>query len=354
MHHKAFLFRNAAEGIMRIWKIPAPKQLVTEERDESVQTPTQAKVKVTNVLLSPSELRIWRGSVKPAYPVVPGRFAVGVVSEAGEGCVSVEKNTRVYIHDTVPCGTCEQCLAGHGESCAAMQAAGIDREGYLRDFAVTEEADLSPLPPSVSDTDALFVGIISLCEAVIDRLDAPKGTHIAVFGAGEIGNILCQLLIYHQAVPILIDPDEARLSAAAACGIYYTLKADEELLSNIARITGGRMAAHSVFTSYNPMPADIPYEATAAGGTVVYTGFGFPAAKASLKPALDRRLTLTTVTNDFSNSAAAINLLVNKAVNLAPFGLETYPVAEAEQLFAARAEELAAGKNVKCCVLNLM
>ena len=102
------------------------------------------------------------------------------------------------------------------------------------------------------------------------------------------------------------------------------------------------------------MPADIPYEATAAGGTVVYTGFGFPAAKASLKPALDRRLTLTTVTNDFSNSAAAINLLVNKAVNLAPFGLETYPVAEAEQLFAARAEELAAGKNVKCCVLNLM
>lgn len=77
----------------------------------------------------------------------------------------------------------------------------------------------------------------------------------------------------------------------------------------------------------------------------MYTGFGFPAAKASLKPALDRRLTLTTVTNDFSNSAAAINLLVNKAVNLAPFGLETYPVAEAEQLFAAARKNLPQAKT---------
>ena len=339
---------------MKIWKIPSPKSLVTEERDESLQTPTQAKVKVTNVLLTPSELRVWRGTVKPQYPVVPGRFAVGVVSEAGEGCVSVEKNTRVYIRDTAPCGACAACLAGHPENCENVQAAGIDREGYLRDFAVAEEADLSPLPPAVSDKDALFVGILSLCEAVIDRLDAPKGTHIAVFGAGEIGNLLCQLLIYHQAVPILIDADEERLAAAASCGVYYTLKADEEMLAGISRITGGRMAAHSVFTSYNPLPADIPYEATATGGTVVYTGFGFPAAKASLKPALDRRLTLTTVTNDFSNSAAAINLLVNKAVNLAPLATETFPAAEAEQLFADRAEELAAGKNVKCCVIDMM
>ncbi len=354
MHHKVFPHGRAEEKIMRIWKIPSPKTLASEERPEAVQTPTQAKVKVTNVLLSPYDLRIWRGSVRPNYPVIPCRFAVGVVSEAGENCISVEKNTRVYIHDTVPCGKCEACCAGRGENCSDRQAAGTDREGYLRDFAVTEEANLSALPPSVSDTDALFVGIVSLCEAVIDRLDAPKGTHIAVFGGGEIGNILCQLLIYHQQVPILIDTDEERLSVAAGCGIYYTLKADEELSANVSRITGGHMAAHSVFTSYNPMPADLPYETTAVGGTVVYTGFGFPSAKASLKPALDRRLTLTTVTNDFSNNAAAINLLVNKAVNLAPLGLEIFPVAEAEQLFSSRAEELAAGKNVKCCVINLM
>ena len=339
---------------MQIWKIPSPKSLVREEGVETLETPTQAKIRITNVLLTPSDLRVWRGSVKPQYPVVPCRFAVGIVGEAGADCLSVEKNTRVYLRDSLPCGQCEQCLSGHGENCLHMQTAGMDREGFLRDFAVAEESALCALPPSVSDTDALFVGVVSLCEAVIDRLNAPKGSHIAVFGAGEIGNLLCQLLIYHQAVPILIDSDEKRLSAAAACGIYYTLPADEQLLPSIARLTGGRMAACSVYTSYNTMPADLPYEATSVGGTVVYTGYGFPSTKASLKPALDRRLTLTAVTDSYNNCTAAINLLVNKALNLAPIAPEVFSAAEAEQLFASRAEEMAEGKNVKCCARNLL
>ena len=339
---------------MKTWKILSPKSMAVEERPESVQTATQAKVKVTNALLTPFDLRVYRGTIKPGYPIVPCRFAVGVVSEAGEGCLSVEKNTRVYMRDLIPCGECNHCIADRSEQCRRMLAAGTDCEGFLRDFAVAEESNLCPLPPSVSDTDALFVGIVSLCEEVIDRLDVPKGTHVAVFGAGEVGNILCQLLIYHQAVPILIDTDEERLAVAASCGIYYTFKADEALAKNISRITGGHMAACSVYIGYGSLPVDAPYEVTSIGGTVVYTGFGFATAKAALKTALDRRLTLTTITNDYSNYAAAINLLVNKAVNLAPLKIETFPVAQAEELFAERAEELAGGKNVRCCVLNLM
>lgn len=338
---------------MKIWKVLAPGTIAAEERPDNIQTATQAKVKVTKLLLSAADMRVFGGGA-PSYPVIPGRYAVGIVSEAGAECVSVEKNTHVYLNDMAPCGQCEQCIAGKPENCVRVHVAGTDCDGYLRDFIVTDESNLSPLPPSVSDEEALFIGIVSMCEAVIDRLNVSKGMHVAVFGAGEIGNILSQLLIYHQAVPILIDEDEEKLKAAAGCGIYYTFKADETLGENIARITGGRMAAGSVFNSYSPLAPELPFMATTAGGTVVYTGFGFPERTVQLKAAQDKRLTLTTVTNDYTNNETAINLLVNKAVNLAPFLQRKNNVANLEQVFTEEEKHMQAFGYARCSVIDML
>lgn len=189
---------------------------------------------------------------------------------------------------------------------------------------------------------------------MIDRLNVAKGTHVAVLGAGEIGNILSQLLIYHQAVPILIDSDEEKLAVAAQCGVYYTVKADETMEENIARITGGRLAAGSVYSSFCGLAPDLPFGITAAGGIVVYTGYGFPEISAQLKTALDKHLTLTSVSNDRSGDAAAINLLVNKAVNLAPLNPQKYPASKLAEIFRGEAEKAEAGKRTQCCIINML
>lgn len=339
---------------MKIWKVLSPGVLAEEEKPESIQTPTQAKVKVTRLLLSPAEVRVFDGSAGVAYPVVPGRFAVGVVSETGEGCLSVEKNTRVYIRDVAPCGRCEQCVTGRPENCTHLVAAGEGRDGALRDFLVADESVLSPLPPSVPDDKALFIGIVSMCEAVVDGLNAAKGMHIAVFGADAVGTLLCQLLIYRQAVPILIDADEELLKRAQGCGVYYTVKADEGLEEHVARITGGRMAAGSVYTSYCPVPPETAFATTAAGGTVVYTGLGFPPVSVPMKAAQDKRLTLTTISNDYSNCAAAINLLVNNAVDPAPLIAAHRPAAEIADALAEGAKLQKEGGRVPCTVIDLL
>lgn len=338
---------------MKTWKILSPKVLTEEERPDNITAETQAKVKVTQVLLTGAELSAYLGHPKPKYPVVPGRYAVGVVGETGAGC-SVEKNERVYFRDCSPCGACAACLRGDPDNCAEPRMAGWNIDGYMRDFVVAEESALTPLPPSVPDDEALFIGILSLCEAVIDRLDIAKGTHIAVLGAGEIGNILSQLLIYHQAVPILIDTDEEKLATAALCGIYYTVKADESMAENIARITGGRLAAGSVYSVFCGLSPDLPFGITAAGGIVVYTGYVFPEISAQLKTALDKHLTITSVVNDRTGDAAAINLLVNKAVNLAPLKLEKFPAAKLAEIFKEEAEQAEAGRRTRCCIVNML
>ena len=260
---------------MKVWKLLSPKVIAEEERPDSIASPTQAKVKIAKVLIAYPEIRAYTGAAGIRYPRVPGMYAIGVVVEAGEGCVKVEKNTRVFLDGVAPCGECAECKKGNKDGCLSPQIAGINKDGFLRDFIVAEEADLSPLPPSVSDDCALYTGLISLCEDIAGTLDAAKGTHVAVIGAGETGNILAQLLIYHQAVPILIDSDEERLAAAAACGVYYTLKADENLLAGVSEITGGRMAEGCVYTSFNGLSPDLPFDLAAPCGKVIYAGMEF-------------------------------------------------------------------------------
>lgn len=339
---------------MKIWKIISPNILTTEDRPDNISADTQAKVKVTKVLFSENEVRAYRGIPKPKYPLVPGRFAVGVVAEAGKGCTFAQKNMRVYIRDVLPCGECARCRAGDGENCSSMRAAGTAADGYLRDFVVTDESNLAPLPLSVSDDAALFIGILSLCESVIDRLRVGKGEHIAVIGGREIGNILSQLLIYHQAVPIFIESDEEALAQAAKCGIYYTVQAGGKMQEEVNRITGGRLVSASVFCSNDAVSPELPFALTAADGTVIYTGFRFPEYSIALKPALDKRLTLTTVTNDYANNATAINRIVNKAVNLAPFLSQRRPVAEVAALFAEEAKKAEKGERVPYTVIDMI
>lgn len=86
---------------MKTWKILSPKVLTEEERPDNITADTQAKVKVTQVLFTGTELSAYLGHPKPKYPLIPGRFAVGVVGETGAAC-TVEKNERVYTAIVLP------------------------------------------------------------------------------------------------------------------------------------------------------------------------------------------------------------------------------------------------------------
>ena len=339
---------------MKVWKLLSPKVIAEEERPDNIASPTQAKVKITKVLLAYPEIRAYTGAAGIRYPRVPGMYAVGIVAETGGECVTVEKNTRVFLNGIAPCGECAECRKGNGAECLSPKVAGIDRDGFLRDFIVTEESALTPLPPSVKDDAALYAGILSLCENISDKLDVPKGTHVAVIGAGETGNILSQLLIYRQAVPILIDTDEERLAKAAAGGLYYTLKADEMLISGLSEITGGRMAEGCVYTSFNDISPDLSFDITAPRGKVIFAGMEFPEISVHLKKALSKKLTVTGVTNDYEQSAAAINLLVNKAVDFSALTGEEKSAADIQAMFAAKAELLEKDKRVSPSILNMM
>ena len=194
---------------MKVWQLAYPHNLQHVTTPDLKRTENTVKVKITKALLSEADVAVYSGAVKVRSPFIPGRFAIGQVTEAEQDSF-IRKGERVYL-----AGITEDECAPDG-----LKIAGETADGFYRDFVLAGVDDVYPLPSSVSDEAAFLIDAIALAEHVVDEMHVEAGQHILVIGGGLYGNILAQILIYHRAVPILADNNPERLARAKRSGIY--------------------------------------------------------------------------------------------------------------------------------------
>ena len=167
-------------------------QLVLERRPRPVlQGPRDAIVRVTRSTICTSDLHIRRGKVPRAVPgVVLGHEFVGIVEEAGKA-VPLRPGQRVAACCESFCGSCWFCRRGYVNNCVSGGwELGCRIDGCQAEFVRVPFADtgLTPIPDTLSDEDALFLGDIlasgyfgaELCHF------QPGGTAV-VLGLGPVG-----------------------------------------------------------------------------------------------------------------------------------------------------------------------
>ena len=220
---------------MKVWQLAYPHNLQHVTAPDLKLTDDKVKVKVTKALVTESDVAVYTGATKVKAPFIPGRFAIGQVTEAGEDAF-VKKGDRVYL-----AGVTEDECAPDG-----LRIAGETVDGFYRDFVLAGVDDVYPLPNSVSDEAAFLIDAIAMAEHVVDEMNIDAGQHVLILGGGLYGNILSQILIYHRAVPILADNNAERLARAKRSGIYYTFPNDDTLKQNVLNVTGGKLAKFSV------------------------------------------------------------------------------------------------------------
>ena len=224
---------------MKVWQLAYPHNLHHVISPDLKLSSDKVKVKITKALLTESDVAVYSGLIKVKSPFIPGKFAIGQVTEANEDSF-IKKGERVYL-----AGVTEDELSEDG-----LKIAGETADGFYRDFVLAGVDDVYPLPASVSDEAAFLIDAIALAERVIDEMQITVGQHILVLGGSLYANVLCQILIYHRAVPILADNNAERLARAKRSGIYYTFPNDETLKANVAKVTGGRLADGAVYLAY--------------------------------------------------------------------------------------------------------
>ena len=321
---------------MKVWQLAYPHNLQHVNAPDLTRAENTVKVKITKALLTESDVAVYSGAIKVKSPFIPGRFAIGQITEAGEDSF-IRKGERVYL-----AGVTEDELALDG-----LKIAGETADGFYRDFALAGVNDVYSLPSSVSDEAAFLIDAIALAERVVDEMQISVGQHILVLGGGLYANVLCQILIYHRAVPILADNNADRLARAKKCGIYYTFPNDEKLKNNVLEVTGGKFADGAVYLTYsNRSEPSVLFPLVKQGAYVAFCAPTCKSLHVNLEYALKNNVTIKDITESREFVSTAINLLANKAVNYSEFPIANFKEEELPAVMDKFATLLSSGASL--------
>ena len=302
---------------MKVWQLAYPHNLQHVDAPDLKLSEGKIKVKVTKALLTETDVAVYSGALKVSSPFIPGRFAIGQVTETGktkEDDFFVQKGERVYLASV----TEDECAPD------GLRVAGETADGFYRDFVLAIIDDVYPLPASVTDEAAFLIDAIALAERVVDEMHVDVGQHILVLGGGLYGNILCQILIYHRAVPILADNNAERLARAKRSGIYYTFPNDETLKQNVLNVTGGKLADGAVYHAFaNRCEPSVLFPLVKRDAYVAFCSQMSKGLHVNLEYAMKNNVTIKGITESREFVSTAINLLANKAVNFTEFPFRT-------------------------------
>lgn len=300
---------------MNVWKLVSAGVLEHMETENPAREEKKVRVRVTKVLVNGTDNAIFNGDLKVKYPLIPGRYAVGMVAE--DGVPHLPKGTRLLLHSVIDAPDTGTKPKDFSED--EFLLCGRTTDGYLRDLISIPSDQFTVLPDSLHDENALLMHHVALAKAAADKLGAVKGQHIAVIGANLLGILLCQLLIYQQAAPILIDAQPERLEFARSCGIYYTIASDADILKKVAGITGGRLVSGAAYiTTALRNDVNTAFSLCAQNANVVLCGFGDGIQLSATVP-FRKQLAFYCVSHRSDNLEAAINLAVRGAVDVSAF-----------------------------------
>ena len=321
---------------MKVWQLAYPHNLQHVSAPDLKLTEDKVKVKITKALLTESDVAVYSGAIKVKSPFILGKFAIGQVTEASEDSF-VKKGERVYLAS----------VTEDEEAETGLKIAGETMDGFYRDFVLAGVDDVYPLPSSVSDESAFLIDAIALAERVVDEMQITVGQHILVLGGGLYANVLCQILIYHRAVPILADNNAERLARAKKCGIYYTFPNDETLKNNVLSATGGKFADGAVYLTYsNRSEPSVMFPLVKRNAFVAFCAPTGKNVHLNLEHALKNNVTIKGITESREFVSTAINLLAQKAVNFSEFPFSSFKEEALPELMDKYATILGSGANL--------
>lgn len=321
---------------MKVWQLAYPHNLQHVNAPDLKLSDGQVKVKVTKALLTETDVAVYSGALKVKAPFIPGRFAIGQITETDEDSFFT-KGQRVYLSSVVE----DECAPD------GLRIAGETADGFYRDFVLAGVDDVYPLPASVSDEAAFLIDAIALAEHVVDEMHVDVGQHVLVLGGGLYGNVLCQILIYHRAVPILADNNPERLARAKRSGIYYTFPNDETLKENVLSVTGGKMADAAVYLAFaNRCEPSVLFPLVKRDAYVAFCAFAGKTLHVNLEYAIKNNVTVKGISESREFVSAAINLLANKAVNFTEFTFKNTREEELPELLESYAQLYESGANL--------
>ena len=313
--------------------IERPNEISVLERDIPEPGAGQLMVQVMASGICGTDLHIYRGEYMGKYPVIPGHEFSGIVTAVGSGISRFRVGDRVAVEPNIACDNCVNCLNNRQNFCLNWQAIGVTLPGGMEEYVIVPERaafNIAELPFEVG----AFMEPLSCVVHGIERARIGLADHVAIFGAGPIGNLMIQM---------------ARIQGAARITVLEINPGRADLASELG---ADRVVAS--FDGLQPDTYDIVVDATGAipvmnrtidyvrkGGTVLL--FGVPPSGRNLEmegfKIFQKGLTVMSSFTSVRNSFQAVELLRSGQVrvdSLISHHLPLYEMPHALELIESR------------------
>ncbi len=233
-----------------VWFGPYDVRLVDNLPLPQVKHAGDAVIRVTCSAICGTDLHPYRGEIPNFQPhTVLGHEFTGVVEEVGSNVKHLRVGDRVLASDIIACGQCWFCQRGWHYQCDSVSLFGYGtvvgeyHPGGQAEYVHIPHADvvLSPIPESLTNEQALFVGdILTTGYTCAYEAQIAPGQTVAVIGCGPVG--LCALMsayLMGASRVFGIDPDPRRQEMVASLG-GIPLAPGEGIVEQIYSMTKGR------------------------------------------------------------------------------------------------------------------
>jgi threonine dehydrogenase-like Zn-dependent dehydrogenase len=198
-----------------------------------------------------TDLELQRGYY--GFSGVPGHEFVGEVVEAdSKGLIG----KRVVGEINLACGCCSWCRRGLGRHCPTRTVLGIVRHpGAFREFITLPETNLHIVPDIVPTEQAVFTEPLAAACEILDQVQMPCGSPIAVLGDGKLGLLVAQVLQVYGYKVHQFGRHAEKLRIAAKSGVTTEIRGEslpEAEYRWVVDATGSQAGLHAAIKMVEP------------------------------------------------------------------------------------------------------
>jgi S-(hydroxymethyl)glutathione dehydrogenase/alcohol dehydrogenase len=277
------------------------------------------RVRIAGVGVCHSDLSMVNGTLRPAYPMVLGHEASGVVTEAGARA-GVDVGRHVVLNWAVPCDTCWHCTHGQPWLCSTIEGSTGSPGGTLADGtpydaclglgAMAEEVVVAanavvPIPADVPLAEAALLGcaILTGVGAARNAGRVAEGDAVLVIGLGGVGlSAVSGARLANAGRIIAVDVSDSKEPLARTAGATDFLVATPDLAKHVRALTDGRGVDVALECVGSATTIRQAWTATRRGGTCVVVGVGPKDQEVTFNPLELFHFSRTLVSSVYGNS----------------------------------------------------
>ena len=179
------------------------------------------------------------GSQIVNFPFPVGHEGAGEVIAVGTAVKSIKPGQRIAIEPAMPCGVCDQCLAGRQHTCRKLKFLGCpgQADGCLSEYIVMPENSCIPISDSISYDEAAISEPLSIGVYAVKQSIPIKNKKVGILGFGPIGMCVMLAAKAQGAAEVYVsDKIQERLQIAHLTGANWTGNPDKtDIISDIIK-----------------------------------------------------------------------------------------------------------------------